>query len=230
MADYASAADFLATFDSEIAKAGLLVREASVAGAPAMSECRVAVRVPDHPSVEVAARIAAVVSGVGVAVVFEGVPAALAELAGQLRAPETPVANEPGESPGPLSERLRAMTVPQKMQLALSGSREERFALLRDTNKTLHVFVLKNPRIGVDEVIWAAKLTTLSPEALKLISENREWNGNASVLIALVRNPKTPLSIAVHLIERLPMSEIRAIAKGGAREQIVHAARKRVNG
>ena len=50
------------------------------------------------------------------------------------------------------------------------------------------------------------------------------------MLIALVRNPKTPLAIAVHLLDRLPMSEIRAIAKGRAREQIVHAARKKVNG
>ena len=122
------------------------------------------------------------------------------------------------------------MTAPQKMALALSGSREERFALMRDQNKVLHVYVLKNPRIGVDEVAYAAKLPSFSPDALKLIAENREWGGNATVCIALVRNPRTPLPIALRLLDKIPLSEVRALAKGGARDQIVHAARKKVNG
>jgi hypothetical protein len=122
------------------------------------------------------------------------------------------------------------MNVTQKMQLALSGSREERFVLLRDPVKPLHVFVLKNPRIGLDEVAYAAKLPTLSPDALKLISESREWTGNATICIALVRNPRTPLPIVLRMLEWIFLSEIRALAKGGAREQIVHAARRKVNG
>ena len=90
--------------------------------------------------------------------------------------------------------------------------------------------MLKNPRIGVDEVIFAAKQPTTSPDALKIIYENREWSGNATVCIALVRNPKTPTPVALRLLDRLPLTEIRALAKGGARDQIVHAARRKVNG
>ncbi len=232
---------FLEAFDTEMAKAGLLVRGASLpADVQAMSACCLEVEIGDSQAAAVDARIAAIVPGVGVAVMFEGgVPQALSALASRLRAgdalaPEAASAPE-GEdegpaTPGPLSERLKAMNVTQKMQLALSGSREERFALLRDPVKPLHVFVLKNPRIGLDEVAYAAKLPTLSPDALKLISESREWTGNATICIALVRNPRTPLPIALRMLERIPLSEIRALAKGGAREQIVHAARRKVNG
>jgi hypothetical protein len=202
-------------------------------GGQAMADCVLSVRV-EARTVEVPARVAAVVPGVGVAVVFQGVPAPLADLAGKLRSGGGADADEAGEKadepPGPLAERLRTMTASDKMQLALSGSREERFAMIRDPNKMLHVYVLKNPRIGVDEVIYAAKLPTLSPDALKLIAENREWSGNATVCIGLVRNPKTPLALAVRLLDRIPLTEVRALAKGGAREQIVHAARKKVNG
>lgn len=51
-----------------------------------------------------------------------------------------------------------------------------------------------------------------------------------SVCTALVRNPKTPFALALKLLDRVPLNELRALAKGGAREQIVHAARKKLAG
>jgi len=224
-AAFASADEFLAAFDSQISQAGLLVRGAAVDAAQALSPCELTVSAGEA-SVQVAARVAAVVPGLGVAVVFDGVPAALAELARRLRSGG---AEAPAAASGLITERLRALNASQKMALALSGSREERFHLVPDINKTLHVFVLRNPRIGLDEVTWAAKQATLSPDALKLIAEHREWSAHAAVCTALVRNPKTPLPLALRLLDRVPMTEVRALAKGGAREQIVHAARKKVN-
>lgn len=222
---YLSHAEFLIAFEAEIARGGLLIRGASVTGTHAGTEVMLEVIVTGMPTVKVPARVAAVVPGVGVAVMFDGVPPPLAQLA----APPEPEPEE--EAPkGSLSDRLKAMSVPEKMQLALSGSRDERTALFRDTNKMLHVFVLKNPRLGLDEVQAAAKLPQLSPEALKMIAEHREWNGNPIVASALVRNPKTPLPLAIKLLDRVPMSDLRAIAKGGAREQVVQAARKKVIG
>jgi hypothetical protein len=222
-AQYDSPSDFLKAFDSEVSQRGLLVRGADALGIPAMSECTLLVRVAGTDGVEVRARVAAVVPGVGVAVMLDGVPPLRAA-----RLP-TPPEEEPKEgAPKLLSERLKAMNVTQKMQLALSGGREERMALFRDVNKTLHVYVLRNPRIALDEIQYAAKQPSLSPEALKMIAEHREWGSNATVCAALVRNPKTPLPVALRLLERIPASDLRAIAKGGARDQIVHAARKKL--
>jgi hypothetical protein len=237
-AAYASAVDFLSAFDGEVSRGGLLVRGADAAGALAMSACTLAVQVADRAPVEVPARVAAVVPGIGVAVVLEGVPASLKDLAAALRGEALEDAPTEGAAPGEseeveprlLGERLKAMNVTQKMQVALSRSREERLALLRDINKTLHVYVLRNPRIGLDEVQHAAKQSTLGPDALKLISENREWGSNPTVCLALVRNPRTPLSIALKLLDKVPMADLRAIAKGGARDQLVQAARKKVTG
>ena len=227
-ATFASPAEFLIAFEGEIAHGGLLVRGAEIGAAPALSECQLAVEVAGSPPIEVPGRIAAVVPGVGVAVIFPGMPAALASLAEGLRAPAETM---PEQAPrGALSDRVRAMTVQEKMQLALSGGREDRLALIRDPAKVAHVFVLKNPRIGIDEVQYAAKRPNLSPDAIKLIAEHKEWSGNAAICTALVRNPTTPVPLALKLLERVPSSELRAIAKGGARDQIVHAARKKVSG
>lgn len=232
-AAFASPGDFLAAFDGEIARGGVLIRGAEIGSAQAMSECRVSFEVAGSPPVEAPARIAAVAPGVGVAVIFQGVPAALADLAVELRTPvEATAGGQPADDPprGALADRIKAMSIQQKMQAALSGSREERLALIRDPAKVAHVFVLKNPRIGIDEVLYAAKSPNLSPDAIKLIAEHKEWSVNAAICAALARNPKTPVPIALRLLDRVPVGELRAIAKGGARDQIVHAARKKVAG
>lgn len=241
---FASLDELKQTFASEISRGGLLVRGAALAHAQAGAEVVLAVRVADGPAVEVKARIAAVVP-VGVAVMFNGVPPELAALASGVPVEEPPLleaeldatpeveaeADEPERGPpGPLSERLKKMTVTEKMQLAISGSRDERTALFRDPNKVLHVYVLKNPRLGLDEVQAAAKLPQLSPDALKMIAEHRDWGMNPTICASLVRNPKTPMPLALRMLDRVPMQDLRAIAKGGAREQLKHAALKKLAG
>jgi hypothetical protein len=207
-----------------------------MAGAQAGAAVTLTVTVTGSGSVEVPARIAAVVPGVGVAVMFDSVPEALAGLTTPLldaeaeATVEEPPEAEEAKPPALLSERLKKMSVTEKMQLALSGSRDERAALLRDTNKSLHLFVFKNPRLGLDEVQAAVKMPQLSPEAIKMVCEHREWGTNATICAALVRNPKTPMPLALRMLDRVPMTELKAIAKGGAREPLVHAARKKLAG
>jgi hypothetical protein len=243
VAEFASAEDFLGCHQREISKGGLLVRGASLPAGASLGACVLGVSVAGQAPVEVPAQIAAAVPGVGVAVMFPGgAPAPLAALAARLRAPaeqapETPVDEEPeveeAEPPAPphnplMSARLAAMTVTEKMQLALAGDREARAYLLRDTNKVLHVYVLRNPRLGLDEVIYAAKMPSLSPDALKFIAEHREWGVNTTVCTALARNPRTPVPLVLKLLPRVPVSELKVIAKGQGRAPIVQAARKLV--
>lgn len=232
---WASPEEYAATFTSEISRGGLLVRGASLVGVQAGADVLLSVKVAGGGSAEVPARVAAVVPGVGVAVMFNGgVPPELATLGSPvLEAEVLPLEEEEGEEevkgpPGPLSERLKKMTVNEKMQMALTGTRDERAALFRDTNKSLHIFVLKNPRIGLDEIQSAAKSPNVSPDALKMIAEHREWGSNAQVAASLVRNPKTPMPLAMRALEKVPMSDLKAIAKGGARDQLVQAARKKL--
>lgn len=221
---YASPAEYQAAHDAEIAKGGLLVRGATIGNAPPGAEVSLTIEVAGGGTATVAARLAAVIPGVGVAVMFSPVPPELATLA------QPAEVEEEDEAPAhtPLSERMKKLTVNEKMQLALTGSRDERLAIFRDTNKTLHLFALKNPRIGLDEVQTAAKSANTSPDALKFIAEHREWGSNTVVNASLVRNPKTPMPLALRALDKITMSDLKAIAKGGARDQLVHAARKKL--
>lgn len=222
---FASDADFLAAHESEVSAGGLLVRGASVGSLAAMAPCVVVVRVAGREPIELPAFVASARPG-AVAVIFDGPPEPLDALARELRRPRSaaPAADE--ASSRSLADRLPEMTLGQKIQLAMNGDREARILLLRDQNKTLHSFVLKNVRIQLEEVQFAARLPTLAPDALKLISENLQWMATPSVLVGLVRNPTTPVSVALKLLPRVPRSELRAIAKGGARLPLQQEARR----
>lgn len=210
VAEFDAAKDFLAVYEQEIAQGGLLVRGAELPAGTALGDCSLQVRIAGKDAAGTSARLAAATPGVGVMVLFVEKPAALDALAARLRGP-------------PAKETL---SLPEKMHLAMSCDRELRFQFLRDPNKQLHPLVMKNPRIGLEEVQWAAKLTTLNPEALKLIADHPEWGQNPGVAAALVRNPRTPVPVALRLLPRLPVAELRALARSQGRPQIVQAAKK----
>ncbi len=154
-------------------------------------------------------------------------------------APEA--APPPGEKPGgeaepadnaglPLIQQIEAMSVDEKRRAALHGRREMRLLLIRDSNKTVHPFVIKNPAITLDEIEQIAKMPGVNPDALRMIGMNLEWTRSATVCRNLVHNPKTPLPLAVQLLSRLPPGDVRTLAKSPhVRTAIQQAARKLLN-
>lgn len=247
-APFSSTEKFLEVYRTEISAGGLLIRGAELPPNAPAGRCEVELRIDGRAPVVVEASIAASIPGIGVAVLFLA-PAPIDELAHRLQSGgeqgaeetegEAPAEDEPAEDepepepehhpPGTMGARIRAMSVAEKMQLGLSGDRDARTHLFRDTNKSIHLYVLRNPRIGLDEVQAAAKMATLSPEAIKYIAEHKEWGHNAVVCAAIARNPKAPVPLVVRLLPRVPLQELRVIAKGTGRAPIVQAARKLIN-
>ncbi|HVO31805.1 MAG TPA: hypothetical protein VMV18_13755 [bacterium] len=146
-------------------------------------------------------------------------------------------AEEPGEEPGEeepatdeafaLREKIRAMSVPEKMALAKHGDRSARLILLKDSVKAVHLFVIQNPRITIEEIIYIAGFRQTNPEVLNMIAASKEWLQNPRVTAALVRNPKTPSTTAVRLLEKLPMSEVRRLARAADVPRAVSQAAKK---
>ncbi|HEY2388681.1 MAG TPA: hypothetical protein VGK30_17120 [Candidatus Binatia bacterium] len=127
-----------------------------------------------------------------------------------------------------LLQRVGAMTVAERIKLALHGNRESRMLLLRDSNKLIRRFVLQNPRVGDDEVIAIAKNRSADDEILRLIADNRNWIKNYQVRYALVTNPKTPLTIALRFLSGLYERDIRGLAKSKNVSATVAAQAKRI--
>jgi len=154
--------------------------------------------------------------------------AALARAAAAARGP----AERGPKQPVDLHTRVKSATQHEKMQLALHGTRDERALIIRDpTAKQLHPYVLKNPQLQLAEVAAIAALRTVAPETLKLIAGRREWAQRPDIAAALVRNPKTPVPLAVKLVPYLSGGELRQLARQTSlRAPIQKAVRKKVLG
>jgi hypothetical protein len=121
------------------------------------------------------------------------------------------------------------LTQAAKIQMALHGNRDQRNAILRDTNRTLHPYVLKNPQISLEDILAIVKNAQSSPELLKQVAERREWFQRPQVALALARNPKSPPEVAVRALEFAPIDAVRQMAKGnGVLPHVAQAARKKV--
>lgn len=130
---------------------------------------------------------------------------------------------------GNLRLKITRMSLLEKQDLALSGNRLERLALLKDSNKSLHSLVLKNRKISSEEVRMLAAFRNANPQALQKIAANPDWVRDGRIVAALVGNPKTPPQVAVRLLDRLPAAELRRLANAtDVPPAISRAARKKL--
>lgn len=137
------------------------------------------------------------------AVATENTDAPLVDTGGEVDAVET----EPGKAP-----MLAAMSVPQRLKLAMKGSREQRAVLVRDPNRMIAAAVLSSPKLADTEVEAFARMANVSEDVLRTISMNRSWMRRLAVAAALVKNPKTPPAISLGLLPRMNERDVKQLA------------------
>lgn len=228
---YFRAADIKSDYEKQLSRGGLLVRipgtDDITQFMPVKLELAVSATV-----VVLDAQVVQVFPIAGVAVTFtpsralESWVAAACATASEDKDPEHTVV---GDEKTPA--RPAALETSDRISTALRGNRDERAAILRENNPALHGHVLKNPGLQLDEIANIAKMRTVSPELLRQIADRREWAQRPEIATALVRNPKTPVNVAVRLLDFVPATELRQLAKDQhTRTPIQHAARKKVLG
>jgi hypothetical protein len=107
---------------------------------------------------------------------------------------------------------INAMTVPQRLKRAMKGTREERAVLVRDPNRMIAAAVLASPKLTDTEVEAFARMGNVSEETLRTIAMNRTWMRKVTVAQALVKNPKTPPAISLHLLPRMNQRDIKHLS------------------
>lgn len=228
----------LASDVHQMAHGGVLVRVADVSDLVLDMPIELELVLPDGSTLASAGKVLQVLAGHGVAVTVAP------ELAEQARRRAAAGTDPPAGAPA-RHERLDRGSVDrtaisraaseepsnaQKIQLALHGNRDQRNAILRDRNRMLHAYVLRNPGITIDDVLAIAKNPQMGPDMFKQIAERPDWLQRPQIATALARNPKVPAEIAVRALAHVPVDTLRQLAKGGAPPHVVQAARKRVIG
>jgi hypothetical protein len=128
-------------------------------------------------------------------------------------------------------QKIYTMHAADKIITALKGTREERMILIRDPNRLVAAAVLGSPRVTDAEIDAFSAMKNVSDETLRKIGHHREWTKRYAVVNNLVRNPRTPVGIALTLVPRLNPRDIRSVSNDrNVPEAIRKAALKFVKG
>jgi hypothetical protein len=126
-------------------------------------------------------------------------------------------------------QKLANMSFTQRLKAAVKGTREMRAMLIRDPNKMIAASVLSSPKVSDSEVESFARMTSVSDDVLRIIGGNRTWTKNYGVVVALTRNPKTPLGMSLNLLARLTDRDLTMLSVDrNVPETLRVAARKKV--
>lgn len=125
------------------------------------------------------------------------------------------------------SQGLSALSIVQRMKLAMKGTKAQRARLIRDSNKLVAAAVLSSPKLTDSEVEAFAKMANVTEDVLRTIAMNRSWLKNYGVVSGLTRNPKTPPAISMQLVQRLNERDLKMLAMDrNVPEAVRLAARK----
>lgn len=116
------------------------------------------------------------------------------------------------EKPTTAIQRTQRMSVVQKVKAALTGSKEERMILVRDSNKLVARAVMQSPKLTESEVENYASMKEVCEDALRVITVNRRFMKLYVVVRALVNNPRTPIEIGLHLLPRINDFDLKRLA------------------
>lgn len=124
--------------------------------------------------------------------------------------PEERIKGVSGEA---LYNKIAKMTIQEKIRLGLRGDRECRSILIRDGSRAVQLAVINNPLLTEQEVATFACSKNLDEAVLRKIANNREWLKYYPVRLALAKNPKTPLAVAMKLLSLLLHSDLKQLAR-----------------
>ncbi len=111
------------------------------------------------------------------------------------------------------AQRIVKMSIVEKIKLATKGNKEARGYLLRDSNKLVAVAAVSSPKITDPEILAIANSRQAHDDVLRVVYGRRDWVKMYPVKLALVKNPKVPLPIAMKFLAMLRESEIRELAR-----------------
>jgi len=109
-------------------------------------------------------------------------------------------------------QKINALDVKGRIQLALKGNKEERSILVRDGTKVVALAVLEAPKLSDGEVETFASQKNVLEAVLRQIPLKRRFMKNYIVVRNLVANPRTPLDLGLSLMKNLLTQDLKNLS------------------
>lgn len=108
--------------------------------------------------------------------------------------------------------KIARLSVGERVQLAMKGSKDERYVLIRDGSRVVSAAVLQSPKVSDSEVEMFASMKNVQESVLREIARNRKFIKNYGVVRQLVNNPRCPLDMGMPLINHLLVNDLKALS------------------
>jgi len=124
--------------------------------------------------------------------------------------------------------RLPDMAAAERVDLARNVGRGAILHLRLDSDPRVLASVLENRFTTEPDVIVAAANPQTVPEALALIAEHPRWGARRPVRSAVLRNPSLPLPLALSLLTRASLEDLRGICESPRGSPLLRACAERL--
>ena len=108
--------------------------------------------------------------------------------------------------------KIARMRVGERVQLAMKGSRDERFILIRDGSKVVSLAVLESPKLTDSEAEMFASMKNVQEIVLRTMVSKRKFMKNYAIIRALANNPRTPLDVGLPLLPHLIALDLKHLS------------------
>lgn len=142
-------------------------------------------------------------------------------------ATEAPEETQVEEVTGLTESQIRSLPIPVRLRLTRGAPRTLRTILVRDKNPMVALSVLRNNALSDTEIEEIAGNKTVKGEVLQMIGNQRGWVRRYPIVVALVRNPRSPASLAIRLVARLGVRDLRTVFRDRNVQHAVRAAAER---
>jgi hypothetical protein len=107
-----------------------------------------------------------------------------------------------------LFDQIRALTVTERVALALKADLMERRILMQENNSKINEFLLRNVRITEQEVAFMARNAAIPMQNLLVIAGNKPWMSHEAIRGAILTNPRTPAPMVMDMIPTLSAQDL----------------------
>jgi hypothetical protein len=132
------------------------------------------------------------------------------------------------EMTGLSESQLRGLPIPVRLKLSRGAPKSLRNILIRDTNPMVATSVLKFNPMSDSEIEQIAHNRSVIDGVLDEIGRNRAWIRKYPIVLALVRNPRAPVALAMRLVTRLSVRDLRGLARDRNVANVVRSQAERL--
>lgn len=108
-------------------------------------------------------------------------------------------------------EKLRALPIDQKVELARRGNVDVINLLLDEKQPAIYGAVIDNPQVNENHLLHIVRDIVTPGEVMAKVAENHVWMRSYKMQMEVIKHPHTPIALAIGLVRNQGMTELMGL-------------------